>query len=63
MIFHSGMVGSDLGRLLKKHVNSGSFMESSNQSKYIEVAQGDIFMEQKMKFGLVLGWFWAGWQY
>ena len=26
------------------------------QSHYIEVAQGDIFMEQKMLFGLVLGW-------
>ena len=26
------------------------------QSHYIEVAQGDIFMEQKMWFGLVLGW-------
>jgi len=25
------------------------------QSRYIEVAQGDIFMEQKMRFGLVLG--------
>jgi hypothetical protein len=30
---------------------------------YLEVAQIDIFMEQKMRFGLVLGWFWAGWQY
>ena len=27
----------------------------SAQSHYIEVAQGDIFMEQKMWFGLVLG--------
>ena len=25
------------------------------QSHYIEVVQGDIFMEQKMTFGLVLG--------
>jgi hypothetical protein len=25
------------------------------QIHYIEVAQGDIFMEQKMRFGLVLG--------
>ena len=25
------------------------------QSHYIEVAQGDIFIEQKMRFGLVLG--------
>ena len=25
------------------------------QSHYIEVAQGDIFMEQKMRFGLVVG--------
>ncbi len=25
----------------------------SDQSHYIEVAQGDIFMEQKMRFGLV----------
>ena len=31
----------------------GSFV----QSHYIEVTQGDIFMEQKMRFGLVLGWF------
>ena len=26
-----------------------------DQSHYIEVAQGDIVMEQKMRFGLVLG--------
>ena len=26
-----------------------------HQSHYIEVAQGEIFMEQKMRFGLVLG--------
>jgi hypothetical protein len=26
-----------------------------SQSHYIEVAQGDIFMEQKMRFWLVLG--------
>ena len=26
-----------------------------NQSHYIEVTQGAIFMEQKMRFGLVLG--------
>ena len=26
-----------------------------NHSRYIEVVQGDIFMEQKMRFGLVLG--------
>ena len=25
------------------------------QNHYIEVAQGDIFIEQKMRFGLVLG--------
>ena len=25
------------------------------QSHYIEVAQGDIFMEQNMRFGLILG--------
>ena len=29
---------------------------SLNQSQFIEVAQGDIFMERKMRFGLVLGW-------
>ena len=29
--------------------------EESVQSHYIEVAQGDIFKEQKMRFGLVLG--------
>ena len=28
---------------------------TQKQSHYIEVAQGDIFMEQKMLFGLVLG--------
>ena len=27
----------------------------SGQSHYKEVAQGDIFIEQKMRFGLVLG--------
>ena len=31
--------------------------EYHEQSYYIEVVQGDIFMEQKMRFGLVLGWF------
>ena len=38
-------------------VHSEMAMEnsSSKQSHYIEVAQGDIFMEQKMRFGLVLG--------
>ena len=25
-----------------------------DQSHYIEVAQGDVFMEQKMRFGMVL---------
>ena len=34
-----------------------------DQSHCIEVAQGDIFMEKKMRFGLVWGWFGAGWQY
>ena len=29
---------------------------SYNQSCYIEVVQGDIFTEQKMRFRLVLGW-------
>jgi hypothetical protein len=28
---------------------------TSKQSHYIEVTQGGIFMEQKMRFGLVLG--------
>ena len=28
-------------------------MNCCDQSRYIEVTQGDIFMEQKMKFGLV----------
>ena len=28
----------------------------TRQSHYIEVAQGDIFMEQKMRFELGLGW-------
>ena len=28
---------------------------SHNQTHCIEVAQGDIFMEKKMRFGLVLG--------
>ena len=26
------------------------------QSHYIEVTQGAIFMEQDMRFGLILGW-------
>jgi hypothetical protein len=26
------------------------------ESHYIKVVQGDIFMEQKMSFGLVLDW-------
>ena len=26
------------------------------QRYYIEVAQGAIFMEQNMRFGLILGW-------
>ena len=29
--------------------------EKQEQSHYIEVAQGDIFMEQNMRFGLILG--------
>ena len=29
---------------------------SMDQSHYIEVVQGDIFMEQTMRLGLVLGW-------
>ena len=29
----------------------------TRQSHYTEVAQGDVIMEQKMRFGLVLGWF------
>ena len=29
--------------------------EGYTQSHYLEVTQGDIFMEQKMRFGLVLG--------
>jgi hypothetical protein len=32
-----------------------SSLTASKQSHYIEVAQGDIFMEQKMRFWLVLG--------
>ena len=28
----------------------------AKQSHYIEVAQGAVFMEQKMRFGLILGW-------
>ena len=30
-------------------------MSSCRQSHYIEVAQGDIFMKHKMRFGQVLG--------
>ena len=26
-----------------------------DQSHYVEIAQGDIFMEQNMRFGLILG--------
>ena len=29
----------------------------SDQSHYIEVAQGAIFMEQNMRFGNILGWY------
>ena len=32
-----------------------------DQSYYIEVAKGDIFMEQKMRFGMVLG-LWQYWK-
>ena len=31
------------------------FRQTGHQSHYIDVAQEDIFMEQKMWFGLVLG--------
>ena len=27
-----------------------------DQSHYIKVALGDIFMEEKIRFGMVLGW-------
>ena len=31
------------------------WLQYASQSHYIEIAQGDIFMEQKMLFGLILG--------
>ena len=33
-----------------------SGVSSQGQSHYIEVAQGAIFMEQNMRFGLILSW-------
>ena len=41
--------------LLKTLINCSLPIIFCDQSHYIEVAQGDIFMEQKMWFGLVLG--------
>ena len=34
----------------------GSKLGAYNQSHYIEVAQEAIFMEQNIRFGLILGW-------
>ena len=46
-------------KIAKTHTSGIWNCLSYRQSHYIEVAQGDIFMEQKMN----LGWFWAGCQY
>ena len=49
-----------MSRLMKRSQmtkRSGESAEGigNRQIRYIEVAQEDIFMEQKMRFGLVLG--------
>ena len=49
-----------MSRLMKRSQTTKRSGESAEgignrQIHYIEVAQGDIFMEQKMRFGLVLG--------
>ena len=43
-------------------VNQQNMLTNTNKIQRLtaKVAQGDIFMEQKMRFGLVLSWFWAG---
>ena len=43
--------------LPKINILEGNFVNwhSGEQNHYIEVTQGDIFMEQKMRFVLVLG--------
>ena len=43
-------------QLTNKNTGKLATTISLNQSHYIGVAQGDILMEQKMRFGLVLGW-------
>ena len=35
--------------------HSRAWFTTAIKSHYIEVAQGDIFMEQNMRFGLILG--------
>ena len=49
-----------MSRLMKRSQMTKRSGESAegigNQSHYIEVAQGAIFMEQNMRFGLILGW-------
>jgi secreted trypsin-like serine protease len=51
---NSGSCPGDSGGIFMKNewVNS---LEDYRQSHYIEVVQGDIFMEQNMRFGMILG--------
>ena len=51
---NSGSCPGDSGGIFMKNewVNS---LEDYRQSHYIEVAQGDIFMEQNIRFGMILG--------
>ena len=44
-----------LSILMKKQILQLSLSKTSIQSHHIEVVQGDIFMVQKIRFGLVLG--------
>ena len=43
-----------LSILMKKQILQLSLSKTSIQSHHIEVVQGDIFMEQKIRFGLGL---------
>ena len=44
-----------LSRFQEAQFNENLSLFSQTQSQYIEVVQGDIFKERKMRFGLVLG--------
>ena len=49
------MGGIGTGNGHRKQAQLNKYLFHFEQSPYIEVEQGDIFMEQKMRFGLVLG--------